>query len=367
MAKILVVDDEEAIHHLYNSILSEVGHEVFVAEDAEKAKSILSKEEFDVAVVDRILPGQEDGVDILRFIQAKHPLCQIIMLSGFPTFSSASEAIRCRAFDYLTKPVKATKLCEVVNAAVKEKNFQEAQTLNAEKNKKSYEEMKSKQEMLQHDMRSLLIGIIGFANLLINRTSLDEAQLEYCKQIQQCSGQLENMVNAYLDISHLEQTHFQLNKTTFNFLDIARQSRKTLHFLADEKNVDISIIYNKKLLSIGDVLFFEGDRMYLQNAIDNLLKNAIEASPPDRRVKLKIKNTNSHLWVTVQNWGAIPASLRPTFFEKYTTSGKGKGMGIGTYMANLVVKAHGGEIIFESSEGKGTEILIKLPLPSGQG
>jgi two-component system sensor histidine kinase/response regulator len=365
MAKILVVDDEEVIRRLYNSILSEVGHEIFVAEDAEKAKSILSKEEFDVAVVDRILPGQEDGVDILKLIQAKYPLCQIIMLSGFPTFSSASEAIRCRAFDYLTKPVKAKKLCEVVNAALKEKSLQEEQALSAEKNKKSYEEMKSKQEMLHHDMRSLLIGIIGFTNLLVNRTALDDDQLGYCKQIQKCSIQLEDMVNTYLDISHLEQPHFQPNKTEFDFLDLARQSRKTLHFLADEKNVEISMIYNKKMLSIEDVLSFKGDRVYLQNAMDNLLKNAIEASPLDRRVKIKIKNANSHIWVAVQNWGTIPSSLRSTFFEKYTTSGKRKGMGIGTYMANLVVKAHGGEINFESSEDKGTEVLIKLPLPSG--
>jgi len=364
MAKILVVDDEEVIRRLYNSLLSAVGHEIFVAEDAEKAKFILSKEEFDVAVVDRILPGQEDGVDILKFIQARHPLCQIIMLSGFPTFSSASEAIRCRAFDYLTKPVKATKLCEVVNAALKEKSLQEEQTLSAEKNKKSYEEMKSKQEMLQHDMRSLLIGIIGFTNLLVNRTSLDDDQLGYCKQIQQCSIQLEDMVNTYLDISHLEQPHFQPNKTEFDFLDLARQSRKALHFLADEKNVEISMIYNKKMLSIDDGLSFKGDRMYLQNAMDNLLKNAIEASPLDRRVKIKIKNANSHIWVTIQNWGVIPARLRSTFFEKYTTSGKRKGMGIGTYVANLVVKAHGGEIRFESSEDKGTEVLIKLPLPA---
>ena len=84
------------------------------------------------------------------------------------------------------------------------------------------------------------------------------------------------MVNTYLDISHLEQRHFQLNKTKFDFLNIARESRKMLHFLADEKNLDISIIYNKKILSIEDILPFEGDRMYLQNTINNLLKNAIE-------------------------------------------------------------------------------------------
>lgn len=360
MASILVLDDEEVIRLLYKRILSEANHKVFVAKDAGEAKFLLSQKDLDVAIVDRILPGKENGLDIMRLIQTQQPLCQTILLSGYPTFNSASEALRCNAFDYLTKPVQKTRLCAVVEAAVKAKKLRKEKILSAEKNKKSYDEMKSKQEMLHHDMRSLLIGIIGFTNLLTNRTSLDEVQREYCKQIQQCSIQLENMVNTYLDISHLERD-FHLNKTKFNFLDIVKQARRTLHFMADEKNVEISLIYNKKMLSIGDVRSFEGDRMYLQNAIDNLLKNAIEASPPDQRVKVKIKDANGRLLIAIHNWGTIPDNIRSTFFEKYATSQKKNGMGLGTYMANLVVKAHGGEITFDSSGDEGTEVLIKLP------
>ena len=84
-------------------------------------------------------------------------------------------------------------------------------------------------------MRSLLIGIGGFTNLLITRTSLDDTQMEYCRQIQQCSIQLENMVNTYLDITNLEQKTFQIEKAEFNVMDVVRQSRKSLRFLADEK------------------------------------------------------------------------------------------------------------------------------------
>ena len=48
------------------------------------------------------------------------------LVSGFPTFDSASEALRLSAFDYLTKPVKKEELAQVINAAVKEKNLQPA-------------------------------------------------------------------------------------------------------------------------------------------------------------------------------------------------------------------------------------------------
>jgi signal transduction histidine kinase len=361
MPKLLIVDDEEEIRLLYRHILSEAGHEVFLAKDAESARYVLSKQDIDVAIVDRILPGPEDGLDILRFIQSGQPSCHTILLSGYPTFSSASEAIRHNAFDYLTKPVHPTKLCDAVEAAVKDRVLQQEKLLTAEKNRKCYEELKSKQEILQHDMRSLLVGIVGFTNLLINRTSLDSTQLEYCRQIQECGLQLENMVNTYLDVTQLEQDSFRITKTQFNFLNIVRQSRKTLRFLADEKNISITIRYNKKMLSIEHKVPFEGDRTFLQNAMDNLLKNAIESSPPDRRVKINIRDNDDRLRVSVHNFGAIPQGIRSTFFKKYTTSGKKNGLGLGTYMANLVIKAHGGSSSFTSSEDDGTKILLELP------
>ena len=364
MAKILIVDDEEEIRSLYEQIVAGMGHGVFVAKDAEEAKSIiLAEEDLDVALVDRVIPGEEDGLDIVKFIQVNQPLCQTILVSGYPTFDSAAEALRHSAFDYLTKPVTTRQLCKVVGAAVKEKDLQKGKVLDAERKKKAYNELKSKQELLQHDMRLLLISIMGFANLLIKRTSLNEVQLAYCKQIQHASIQLENMVNTYLDISNLEQEAFQPDKALFNLLDIIKQSRKTLHFLADEKNVDISIIYNKGMLSIDDVLSFEGSRVYLQNAIDNLVKNAIEASPPDKRVKIKIKDADAFVSISVHNWGTVPEDVRSTFFEKYASSGKKKGLGLGTYMAKLVVKTHAGQIGFNSSEDEGTEVLMTLPFP----
>lgn len=362
MAKILIVDDEEEIRILYQRIVSEMGHEVFLAQSAEEAKSvILSEDDLDVCLVDRVMPGDEDGLDILKFIQVKHPFCQCILISGYPTFTSASEALRWRAFDYLVKPVTTAQLCHVIDTALKENAFQKERVLDAERNKKGYDELKLKQEMLQHDMRSALIGIIGFANALVKKTTLDERQLGYCKEIQRCGTQLQNMINTYLAVSNLEIETFRFNRTQFNLLDAVQQSRKTLHFLADDKNVDISIIYNKRMLSVDDNLSYEGDRMYLQNAIDNLLKNAIEASPPDGRVKIKIKDPDKYPLISVHNWGTVPEDVRSKFFEKGATSGKKDGRGLGTYIAKLVVQAHGGQISFNSSEDEGTEVSIILP------
>ena len=364
MARVLIVDDEEGIRKTYSLLISIMGHEVFEAKDAEEAKRvILCERNLDVALVDRVLPGNENGLDILEFIRVSQPPCQTIFISGFPTFDSASEALRLSAFDYLTKPVKKEQLAQVIDAAVKEKNLQEKKTLDAEKNKKGYDDLKTKHEMLQHDMRSLLIGIIGFSNLLISRTSLDETQMEYCKQIQQCGVQLENMIDTYLDITNLEQGTLYIEKAEFNILDVIRQSRKALRFMADEKNVAISLLFNKKTIGRDDVRLFEGNRIYLQNAINNILKNAIEASPQDRRVKIKMKDSDGVLSIDIHNWGTVSEDILATFFEKYASSRKKGGVGLGTYMADLVVKAHNGHISLDSSEEKGTQVSMLLPFP----
>ncbi|MBW1827976.1 MAG: response regulator [Deltaproteobacteria bacterium] len=362
MARVLIVDDEEGILMTYGHIVSQMDHEVFTAKNAEEANAIvLTERDLDVVLVDRVFPGEKSGLDIVEFIRISQPLCQTVLMSGYPTFDSASEALRLGVFDYLTKPVTKEIFSQVIDAAVQEKILHEKKILDAEKNKKGYEELKTKQEMLQHDMRSLLIGIAGFSNLLISRTTLDETQLEYCNQIQLCSVQLENMINTYLDITNLEQETFQIEKSPFNILNAARQSRRALRFLADGKNVEISLIFNKKIASKDDVLMFEGNRMYFQNAVSNLLKNAIEASPQDRRVKIKIKNVGESISVGIHNWGTIPKDIHDAFFDKYVSSGKKGGVGLGTYMADLVVKAHRGQIDFETSKEKGTEVLMTLP------
>jgi signal transduction histidine kinase len=66
--------------------------------------------------------------------------------------------------------------------------------------------------------------------------------------------------------------------------------------------------------------------------------------------------------VTIHNQGAVPPELRPRFFDKFATSGKEGGAGLGTYSARLSAEAQGGRIAMETSEAGGTTLTIELPL-----
>ncbi len=118
MTRILVVDDEEDIRFSLKRFLTDDGHEVLTASHVIDAKSIIAANEFDVAVVDRILTDGGNGVDIVKHIKKVQPNCESIMISAYPTFSSASKTIEYEAFAYLTKPVKKNEICQKVEEAV---------------------------------------------------------------------------------------------------------------------------------------------------------------------------------------------------------------------------------------------------------
>jgi len=118
MTKILVVDDEESIRFSFCKYLTNEKYEVDMAVGVSDAKTMLSVNEFDAAVIDRVLANGQNGLDLLQYIKNTQPSCETIIISAYPTFKSASETLQLDTFAYLTKPVKQKELCNVVKNAV---------------------------------------------------------------------------------------------------------------------------------------------------------------------------------------------------------------------------------------------------------
>ena len=119
MAKIFVVDDEESIRFSFSRMLTDAGYEVIAAGHSTDAKAILAANEFNVAVIDRLLMGRETGLELIKYIKEMQPSCETILVSAYPTRKSAAEALQYETFAYLNKPVKKEELCRVVKEAVR--------------------------------------------------------------------------------------------------------------------------------------------------------------------------------------------------------------------------------------------------------
>ena len=103
-AKILFVDDEEAIRSLILTVLDGDGHDAKGVGSAAEAVRAFEKDAFDLVVIDKNLPDGS-GIDLLRDLKKKHPETEFMILTGYPSLESAIEALRAGAFDYLIKPV----------------------------------------------------------------------------------------------------------------------------------------------------------------------------------------------------------------------------------------------------------------------
>ncbi len=118
--RVLLVDDEDSMRYTLKRFLSDDGYDVVTASDCESALSLLNVGTFDVAVVDRLLPRNCTGLDIIKDLKKKNPLCQAIMISAYPSFESAAETIQQGVFAYLTKPVTRSSICAAVREAARQ-------------------------------------------------------------------------------------------------------------------------------------------------------------------------------------------------------------------------------------------------------
>lgn len=101
--------------------------------------------------------------------------------------------------------------------------------------------------------------------------------------------------------------------------------------------------------------------MLCYSLFQNLIKNACEAAPTGTRVEVLLRD-ESPLRILISNIGAVPADMRERFFEKFSTSGKAGGSGIGTYSAQLLARAQKGNVSMVTDDTNNcTTLTVTLP------
>ena len=120
MERILVVDDEEDMLLLLNALFSEEGYDVVTISDGEKARDVITTEDFDLMVCDiRMRPV--NGLELLELATRERPLMAVVMLTAYGAVDTAEEAKKLGAFDYVSKPFEAETLLLTIRRALEYK------------------------------------------------------------------------------------------------------------------------------------------------------------------------------------------------------------------------------------------------------
>jgi two-component system OmpR family sensor kinase len=207
-----------------------------------------------------------------------------------------------------------------------------------------------------HDMRAPLTGIAGFAAVLAELDSVanDPMASEAIAYIRHEASRLVELLNQLLYLGQVEQGIPRLEIET---LDLGRLTRQTIEPLAV---LHPSLTF--RLVQSGEPVV-AGDFLKLHRVLDNLIDNAIKHSPPGGAITVEVGSTGGEAWIAVSDEGeGVPVADRARVFERFVRLGRaeGNGAGIGLYIVQGLVAAHGGTVSVEDAPG--ARFVVRLPV-----
>jgi two-component system response regulator AtoC len=120
--RLLVVEDDPDLRETWVSGLERAGFTVLSVADGEKALGVLASDDFDVVILDLRIP-RRDGIQVLQAMRADGHDAEVIIVTGHAEIETAIEALKLKAFDYVTKPFRMTELVQVVSRAAEHRRL----------------------------------------------------------------------------------------------------------------------------------------------------------------------------------------------------------------------------------------------------
>ena len=193
------------------------------------------------------------------------------------------------------------------------------------------------------------------------KESPDEDIIKYASIISENSHQILHLLNNSMDLFKMEEGTYIPDFTRFNLIEIFKELSTEFSYGTERKSIQLKFFLNHEIMKMDESCPVTGEKFHLKSMFANLIQNAVEASPSGAEISVDLEFRSGRCMITIHNEGTIPEDIQKSFFEKYVTSGKQKGTGLGTYSALLIAKSHSGDISFQTSDKTGTDIIITLP------
>ncbi|WP_050813982.1 MASE3 domain-containing protein [Pseudodesulfovibrio mercurii] len=215
------------------------------------------------------------------------------------------------------------------------------------------------EQIMRHDLKSPLNGIIGIPQLLLEGGNLTEQQEMLVRLVESTGYRILRMVDHSLDLFKMETGVYEYVPAE---VDVAKVMRTVLNDhagLARARGVTLDM--STERAEDGPECRIRSDKDLLYHMLSNLIANAVDASPDGGTVSVRLEGVPCRV-IRIRNRGAVPAAIRGRFFEKYKTWGKKHGTGLGTYSSKLMADVMGyGLHLDTSDEADKTTISILLP------
>jgi len=220
------------------------------------------------------------------------------------------------------------------------------------------------ERLMRHDLRTPLNVIVNIPSLLCEDANLTAEQRELLDELERAGRTMQEMIDFSLRLNRLEQGSYRPEGQPLDLLMLLANVLGDTQRAFSYKRIQGRLSHDGDQHPQARPCPLLGEPLLYYKLFANLLRNAFEASPSEGTVRIDIESRRDHVAVEVHNAGCIPEAIRGHFFEKYVTSGKAHGTGLGTYSARLIAEAVGGDIRFTTSVQDGTSLHVRLPLDS---
>jgi signal transduction histidine kinase len=422
---ILLVDDQPARLLTYQSVLSELGHNLVLAHSGLEALDKLMREEFAVVLLDVSMPDM-DGFEAARLIH-EHPRFEktpIIFVTGVHvTELDRLKGYKVGAVDYVSIPVvpeilrskvavlvelyckrrelrelnrtltaanarlgaanemlqaEKTRELERLNAILQRANA-ELGRANSSLQKEVAERAKAEQAlkdadrkkdeflaMLAHELRNPLAPIVNALHLM--RTNPSARQLGWSQEvIERQLAHLSRLVDDLLDVSRITRGKIALSPEPVEVATLVERAVETIHPLLQEREHIFTVGAPDRPLRVN------GDPLRLTQALGNVLGNAAKYTDRGGHIWLDVTEHGAEVEIRVRDDGiGIPAERLPLIFDLFTQLDRQadhpqSGLGIGLALVRRLLEMHGGSVSASSEgAGRGSQFVIRLPLYTGE-
>ncbi len=210
------------------------------------------------------------------------------------------------------------------------------------------------ERVTRHDLRSPLAAALSGMQVLQRQTSLDEDQRQIVTMVERSCAHMLELIDRSLELYRLESGAYTPARESLALSVVFHEALHDLGDLVRQRGAEIQVRGEAYVL---------GERALCRSMLVNLLRNALEAMPARGGVvQAQLGAHQTEGVARIANPGEVPSDIRHTFFEKYATSGKARGTGLGAYSARMMARAMGGDARLIAT-GKGrTVIEVRLPL-----
>jgi signal transduction histidine kinase len=217
--------------------------------------------------------------------------------------------------------------------------------------------------IVSHEFSTPLTAIKEGINLILDGALGDTTpdQRDFLGTVNENAERLGRIIQKVRTATELMTGQTRFTFESFDLRTLLGNLEKTYRAPAKTKGVSV------KFMEYPKPLFWHLDRVHATMALGQVLENAIQATPPDGLVTLKLSATPAEVEIQIVDTGrGIAKEEFPTLFDRFQSIGgihdrKMGGLGLGLFIAKSLIEGHGGTLTVESTLGQGTWMTIRLP------